>query len=130
MVDNLSKNCFIEISSNKFVRFEILRIQKKVSNRISNFITQEKIVSTKLWIFRRKFVLKVWFLQVNATVDYGNNNLMNQYNKQQNYAPQQFPAENINDAQAFAGGTTLRRSSRVLSPQDKPEAAGQSLNDR
>lgn len=61
---------------------------------------------------------------------------MNQYNSQPMYAqqqthlPQQYQPDGIADAARPPSSTSLRRNSRVLSPQDRPGVINQSLNDR
>ncbi|KYQ57162.1 Junctophilin-3 [Trachymyrmex zeteki] len=59
---------------------------------------------------------------------------MNQYNSQSMYAQQthqsQYQPDNIMDAARPPSSTSLRRNSRVLSPQDRPGIIGQTLNDR
>lgn len=68
---------------------------------------------------------------------------MNQYNSQQIYGesqqqqlppqsqtqiPQQYEPDG--DAKRPPSSTSIRRNSRVLSPQDRPNTIGQTLNDR
>ncbi|XP_071633149.1 uncharacterized protein [Temnothorax longispinosus] len=59
---------------------------------------------------------------------------MNQYNSQSMYAqqthPSQYQPDGIMDAARPPSSTSLRRNSRVLSPQDRPGTIGQTLNDR
>ncbi|KYN10646.1 Junctophilin-3 [Trachymyrmex cornetzi] len=59
---------------------------------------------------------------------------MNQYNSQPMYAqqthPSQYQSDNIMDAARPPSSTSLRRNSRILSPQDRPGIIGQTLNDR
>ncbi|CAL7935953.1 unnamed protein product [Xylocopa violacea] len=68
--------------------------------------------------------------------------LPNQYNSQQLYgqqqqsppqqqtqSPQQYQ-DGVGDAQRPPSSTSIRRNSRVLSPQDRPNTIGQTLNDR
>ncbi|XP_067213201.1 junctophilin-1 isoform X2 [Linepithema humile] len=61
---------------------------------------------------------------------------MNQYNSQPMYAqqqthlPQQYQPDGIADAARPPSSTSLRRNSRVLSPQDRPGIISQTLNDR
>ncbi|XP_029038344.2 junctophilin-1 isoform X1 [Osmia bicornis bicornis] len=70
---------------------------------------------------------------------------MNQYNSQQLYGQQQQPPppqhqqtqiqqqyqpDGVADAQRPPSSTSIRRNSRVLSPQDRPGTIGQTLNDR
>ncbi|XP_011871049.1 PREDICTED: junctophilin-1 isoform X3 [Vollenhovia emeryi] len=60
---------------------------------------------------------------------------MNQFNSQSIYAQQTHPSQQyqpdgIMDAARPPSSTSLRRNSRVLSPQDRPGVIGQTLNDR
>ncbi|KAG5333374.1 JPH3 protein, partial [Acromyrmex heyeri] len=59
---------------------------------------------------------------------------MNQYNSQPMYAqqthPSQYQPDNIMDTARPPSSTSLRRNSRILSPQDRPGIIGQTLNDR
>lgn len=60
---------------------------------------------------------------------------MNQYNSQsmytqQTHPSQQYQSEGIMDAARPPSSTSLRRNSRILSPQDRPGTIGQTLNDR
>ena len=60
---------------------------------------------------------------------------MNQYNAQQLYGQpqqQQYQPDGLIDGQRPSSATSIRRNSRILSPQDKPNIGGigQTLNDR
>ncbi|XP_017754915.1 PREDICTED: junctophilin-1-like [Eufriesea mexicana] len=70
---------------------------------------------------------------------------MNQYNSQQLYGqpqqqqlppqpqtqiPQQYQPDGVGDAQRPPSSSSIRRNSRVLTAQDRPNTIGQTLNDR
>lgn len=61
---------------------------------------------------------------------------MNQYNTQQLYGQQQqqqqYQSDNMPDGQRPSSASSIRRNSRILSPQDRPNIGGinQTLNDR
>lgn len=61
---------------------------------------------------------------------------MNQYNPQQLYGQpqqqQQYQPDGLIDGQRPSSATSLRRNSRILSSQDRPNIGGigQTLNDR
>ncbi|XP_051169518.1 junctophilin-1-like isoform X2 [Leptopilina boulardi] len=60
---------------------------------------------------------------------------INQYNTQQLYGQQQqqqYQSDNMSDGQRPSSATSIRRNSRILSPQDRPNIGGinQTLNDR
>ena len=65
---------------------------------------------------------------------------MNQYNSQMYGQPQQLPPQSQTqipqqyeadgDAKRPPSSTSIRRNSKVLTPQDRPSTIGQTLNDR
>lgn len=52
------------------------------------------------------------------------------YVQQQIYPSQQYHPDGVADAVRPPSSTSIRRNSRVLSPQDRPGIIGQTLNDR
>ncbi|XP_076634412.1 junctophilin-1-like isoform X3 [Colletes latitarsis] len=50
--------------------------------------------------------------------------------QQQTQVPQQYQPDGIGDPQRPPSSTSIRRNSRILTPQDRPGTIGQTLNDR